>query len=144
MFTKPGPSNLIIFIVVSQGKRRYLTVASPTRKKVTLFEKFSRLVRGNLFVPDPRRGWNKYALRKAIELIKAENIESVITSGPPHSTHLIGQKSKIKPESDGLPILGTPGPTSIITKSSTTRCLRECMTSLWRKWSCLAPIKLSR
>jgi len=64
------------------------------QKKVTLFEKFSRLVRGNLFVPDPRRGWNKYALRKALELIKAENIESVITSGPPHSTHLIGQKIK--------------------------------------------------
>jgi glycosyltransferase involved in cell wall biosynthesis len=64
------------------------------QKKVTIFEKISRLVRGNLFVPDPRRGWNRYALRKALDLIKAENIETVITSGPPHSTHLIGQKIK--------------------------------------------------
>jgi glycosyltransferase involved in cell wall biosynthesis len=64
------------------------------QKKVTVFEKFSRLIRGNLFIPDPRRGWNKYALSKALELIQAENIESVITSGPPHSTHLIGKKIK--------------------------------------------------
>ena len=64
------------------------------QKKVTIFEKFSRLVRGNLFVPDPRRGWNKFALHKALELIKTENIESVVTSGPPHSTHLIGKKIK--------------------------------------------------
>jgi len=76
------------------GKREIPYGGFSNQKKVTLFENFSRLVRGNLFVPDPRRGWNKYALRKAFELIKAENIESVITSGPPHSTHLIGQKIK--------------------------------------------------
>jgi len=76
------------------GKKEIPYGGFSNQKKVTLFEKFSRLVRGNLFVPDPRRGWNKYALHKALELIKAENIESVITSGPPHSTHLIGQKIK--------------------------------------------------
>ncbi|MCX6222012.1 MAG: glycosyltransferase family 4 protein [Bacteroidia bacterium] len=76
------------------GKKEIPYGGFSNQKKITLFEKFSRLVRGNLFVPDPRRGWNKYALRKALELIKYENIESVITSGPPHSTHLIGQKIK--------------------------------------------------
>ena len=64
------------------------------QKKITLFEKFSRLVRGNLFIPDPRMGWNCYALKKALELINNEQIEVVITSGPPHSTHLIGNKIK--------------------------------------------------
>ena len=64
------------------------------QKKITLFEKFSRLIRGNLFLPDPRRGWNRYAIIKALELIKREQIEVVITSGPPHSTHLIGNKIK--------------------------------------------------
>jgi len=76
------------------GKKEIPYGGFSNQKKVTLFEKLSRFVRGNFFVPDPRRGWNKYALRKALELIKAENIESVITSGPPHSTHLIGQKIK--------------------------------------------------
>jgi glycosyltransferase involved in cell wall biosynthesis len=64
------------------------------QKKITLFEKFSRFVRGNLFLPDPRRGWNRYALKKALTIIQEEGIEQVITSGPPHSTHLIGMALK--------------------------------------------------
>jgi glycosyltransferase involved in cell wall biosynthesis len=64
------------------------------QKKITVFEKLSRFVRGNFFIPDPRKGWNRYALKKALELIRAEKIETVITSGPPQSTHLIGLKIK--------------------------------------------------
>ncbi len=64
------------------------------QKKITVFEKLSRFVRGNFFMPDPRKGWNKYALKKALELIRSEKIETVITSGPPQSTHLIGRKIK--------------------------------------------------
>lgn len=50
--------------------------------------KFLRFVRGNFFLPDPRRGWNKYAFKKACELIELEGIRNVITTSPPHSTHL--------------------------------------------------------
>jgi len=64
------------------------------QKKITLFERFSRLIRGNLFVPDPRKGWNRYALKKALDLISSEQIDVVVTSGPPHSTHLIGNRMK--------------------------------------------------
>ncbi len=64
------------------------------QKKVTFFEKLTRFIRGNLFVPDPRKGWNRYALKKAIELVNAEQIGVVVTSGPPHSTHLIGRRIK--------------------------------------------------
>ncbi len=64
------------------------------QKKITLFEKLSRFLRGNLFIPDPRKGWNRHALKKALELITAEGIDVVVTSGPPHSTHLIGKKIK--------------------------------------------------
>ncbi|HUW93228.1 MAG TPA: glycosyltransferase family 4 protein [Bacteroidales bacterium] len=56
----------------------------------------SRFLRGNFFIPDPRKGWNKYAFRKACELIKTENIGHVITTSPPHSTQLIGLKLKHK------------------------------------------------
>jgi len=56
--------------------------------------KISRFIRGNFFIPDPRKGWNKYAFRKACELIKAENIQHIITTSPPHSTQLIGLKLK--------------------------------------------------
>ncbi len=54
----------------------------------------SRFIRGNFFIPDPRRGWNRYAFRKACELIRSENISHVITTSPPHSTQLIGLRLK--------------------------------------------------
>ncbi len=59
-----------------------------------LRSKISRFIRGNFFIPDPRRGWNRFAFRKACELIKAENITHVITTSPPHSTQLIGLRLK--------------------------------------------------
>ncbi len=65
-------------------------------KKPSLKGKISRFVRGNFFIPDPRKGWNKEAYKKAKELIALLNIETVITTSPPHSTQLIGLKLKNK------------------------------------------------
>ncbi|MDZ4712880.1 MAG: glycosyltransferase family 4 protein [bacterium] len=62
----------------------------------SMFQKFSRFVRGNFFIPDGRRGWIKHALRKSIELIEKENIHTVLTTSPPHSAHLVGLKLKKK------------------------------------------------
>lgn len=59
-------------------------------------QKVSKFVRGNFLLPDPRRGWNKYAVKKATELIREFNIDTVITTSPPHSTQLIGLKLKQK------------------------------------------------
>lgn len=56
--------------------------------------KLSRFLRGNFFIPDPRRGWNRYAFKKACELIKEEEIRHIITTSPPHSSQLIGLKIK--------------------------------------------------
>jgi glycosyltransferase involved in cell wall biosynthesis len=58
--------------------------------------KFLRFVRGNFFIPDPRRGWNNYAFKKASELIEVEGIRNIITTSPPHSTQLIGLRLKKK------------------------------------------------
>jgi len=65
-------------------------------KKPNLFQKISRFIRGNFFLPDPRRGWNKFAYKRACELIENERIDTVITTSPPHSTQLIGRKLKKK------------------------------------------------
>ncbi|MDR1698324.1 MAG: glycosyltransferase family 4 protein [Prevotellaceae bacterium] len=65
-------------------------------KKPNLFQKISRFIRGNFFLPDPRRGWNRFAFRRACALIEAEQIGTVITTSPPHSTQLIGRRLKKK------------------------------------------------
>jgi len=59
-----------------------------------LKSKISRFLRGNFFIPDPRRGWNRSAFKKACDLISKDNITKVITTSPPHSTQLIGLKLK--------------------------------------------------
>lgn len=57
-------------------------------------------LRSNLFIPDPRKYWKKYAVKAAIDLIDKEGIEHIITSSPPHSVQNIGlslqRKRKIK------------------------------------------------
>lgn len=57
-------------------------------------KRLARFVRGNLFIPDPRKGWNPFAERKALELIDRLGIRTVITTSPPHSTQLIGRALK--------------------------------------------------
>jgi glycosyltransferase involved in cell wall biosynthesis len=63
-------------------------------KKNGFFGKISSFIRGNFFIPDARVGWKIYAIKKAGKIIKEEKIDLVITSGPPHSTHLIGKSLK--------------------------------------------------
>jgi glycosyltransferase involved in cell wall biosynthesis len=76
------------------GKKEipYAGFANETQPGIT--EKFSRFVRGNLFIPDARVGWNRYVLPVARELIKKYKIKNVVTTSPPHSTQLIGLKLK--------------------------------------------------
>lgn len=57
----------------------------------SLAQQTMRFVRGNFFLPDPRRGWNRYALAAVEKLLAAgEKFDAVLTSSPPHSTQLIG------------------------------------------------------
>ncbi len=65
-------------------------------KKKGFIQKISFFMRANLFVPDARVGWQPFAYRKAKRIIRYESIEAIITTGPPHSTHLIGLKLKRK------------------------------------------------
>ncbi|RNI28450.1 hypothetical protein EFA69_18395 [Rufibacter immobilis] len=57
-------------------------------------QKLFKFLRGNLFIPDPRVGWNRYAYAAAKKAIQAGGIKAVVTSSPPHSTQLVGLKLK--------------------------------------------------
>ncbi len=60
------------------------------------FKKISIWIRLNLVIPDARKIWNKFAYRAAREELLTNKYDAVITTGPPHSTHLIGLKLKNK------------------------------------------------
>ncbi|TVQ07252.1 MAG: hypothetical protein EA361_18620 [Bacteroidetes bacterium] len=59
-----------------------------------LISKLSRFIRGNLFIPDARKGWNPFAIAQASKLIHQYNIRILITTSPPHSTQLAGLELK--------------------------------------------------
>ncbi|MEX2235798.1 MAG: glycosyltransferase family 4 protein [Cyclobacteriaceae bacterium] len=62
----------------------------------TLFQKTSTWIRGNLFVPDPRKFWVKPSVQFLSDYLTRNKIDIIITTGPPHSVHLIGLKLKLK------------------------------------------------
>ena len=65
-------------------------------KKAGLSEKISIWIRGNFFIPDARKFWIKPSINYLKNYIIKNNIEFIISSGPPHSMHLIalGLKNK--------------------------------------------------
>lgn len=71
-------------------------VSVGVQQKRSLFQRLSEYVRANYFIPDARKGWVPYAIKQAEEIFKTELIDAVITTGPPHSTHLIGLQLKKK------------------------------------------------
>lgn len=68
----------------------------PNQKKQSALDKAFLWVRGNLFIPDARVFWVKPSVVYLEKYIKENNIDTIITSGPPHSLHLIGLELKQK------------------------------------------------
>lgn len=53
-------------------------------------------VRGNYFIPDARKNWIEPSVMFLHNYIQKHHIETIITTGPPHSLHLIGLQLKEK------------------------------------------------
>ena len=70
------------------------------QKKQSILEKLLLFIRGNFFIPDARVSWVRPSLSFLSDYITEHQIDTIITTGPPHSLHLIGlqlkQKHKIK------------------------------------------------
>ena len=66
------------------------------KKGSSLVESLSKWIRGNLFIPDARKFWIKPANQFLNHYLQNNAIDVIISSGPPHSTHLIGLSLKNK------------------------------------------------
>ncbi|WP_242158448.1 glycosyl transferase family 1 [Aestuariivivens sediminis] len=63
-------------------------------KKQNLLEKLMLYIRGNCYIPDARVGWVQPSVKFLVDYLEKSEIKTVITTGPPHSLHLIGLKLK--------------------------------------------------
>ena len=65
-------------------------------KNQSFLQKLFLYVRGNYFVPDARKFWIKPSVKFLENYIVDQKIDTIITTGPPHSLHLIGLGLKEK------------------------------------------------
>lgn len=71
---------------------KYIESEAISLNNESFTHRLSIWIRMNLFIPDARIGWYFSAMKKAEQIYKKEKFDSIITIGPPHSTHLIGMK----------------------------------------------------
>ncbi|MGO3719424.1 MAG: glycosyl transferase family 1 [Mesonia hippocampi] len=80
------------------GKKETNSISSGIIEKEenqTFTQKLMLYIRGNYFIPDARIFWVKPAVKYLTDfLAKNKDIKTLITTGPPHSLHLIGLKLK--------------------------------------------------
>lgn len=79
-----------------KSSRKISSGVIPKKKKQSWIEKLMLYVRGNFFIPDARKNWVKPSVEFLSEYIQNNQIETIITTGPPHSLHLVGLQLKEK------------------------------------------------
>jgi glycosyltransferase involved in cell wall biosynthesis len=85
------PYTIYKFLTGKKKKDR-LGVALMGNSKRGLSGRVMLWIRSNLFIPDPRIFWVNPSVRMLIPYIRKNPVDMIITSGPPHSMHLIGMK----------------------------------------------------
>lgn len=90
------PYDLFLKLSNLSGKKNKITKTSDfvSTERRTLFQKISSWIRGNIFIPDPRVGWVRPSVKFLSDLVKNQDFKAIITTGPPHSVHLIGYHLK--------------------------------------------------
>lgn len=66
----------------------------------TLKQKLMLALRGNLFIPDPRATWIRPSVNYLCKYLKDNPVDAIVSTGPPHSMHLIAMKVA---EKTGIP-----------------------------------------
>ncbi len=86
------PNNLMSLF----GNKKKKTSAGFLNPNPSFIGKVAQYIRANYFIPDARKFWIKPSVTYLTNYLKKNKIDVVITTGPPHSAHLIGLKLKEK------------------------------------------------
>jgi glycosyltransferase involved in cell wall biosynthesis len=76
------------FIGRKKDEKINASFLSETKKK-SFAEKISVWIRGNYFIPDARKYWIKPSIKYLTDYLNKNKIDVIISTGPPHSMHLI-------------------------------------------------------
>lgn len=76
--------------VLQQEKQDVVSVGFLGESEMNVRQHIARWIRANIFLPDARVGWVPFAVTRGRELLRRDRFDAVFTTGPPHSTHLVG------------------------------------------------------
>lgn len=79
---------------LSKKKTKQISSGIIQTKTQSITEKLLLWIRGNFFIPDARKYWVRPSVTYLHGILKQEGIETIVTTGPPHSVHLIGHYLK--------------------------------------------------
>ena len=86
------PNSILSFF----GNKKKKESAGFLNSNPTFFGKIVLFIRANYFIPDARKFWIKPSVKFLSNYLKNNEIEAMITTGPPHSMHVIGLALKEK------------------------------------------------
>lgn len=84
------PVNDVSKVAFKRNSKNAKGVANSTNNK------FLSFIRGNFFIPDAKVLWVKPSVKFLSQYLEKNSIDVIITTGPPHSMHLIGMELKRK------------------------------------------------
>ena len=88
------PTQLYMRLNGNKGKQLQTGFMQESKKKPGLLQRFALYVRANIFIPDAKMTWVKPASRYLIDYLKTNEVAALISTGPPHTMHLIARNVK--------------------------------------------------
>jgi glycosyltransferase involved in cell wall biosynthesis len=85
------PVNFLNFLGVKKNQNLGFLKPNPS-----LLGKILRYIRANFFIPDARKFWIQPSVHFLKKYLKDHQIDTIITTGPPQSLHLIGLQLKLQ------------------------------------------------
>jgi len=85
------PYEIYKILIGKKGKKVNVSFAE-AGKKQGFIHKLALSIRGNFLIPDPRCFWIKPSVQYLENYLKDNHVDAIISTGPPHSMHLIGLK----------------------------------------------------
>ena len=113
-----------IFIGKKKNEKLVSSETISTENK-SLTHRIALWIRLNLFIPDARVGWNFTAIKAASRFIEKENIDAIVSIGPPHSSHLIGLKLSKRFNIPHIPVLIDPWVDIVYYKNLKRSCVTK-------------------
>ena len=85
------PYSLYKLFIGAQKNERINTGFLSENKRPGIAQRLSVWLRGNLFIPDARCFWINPSVRYLRNWLRSNHVDAIISSGPPHSMHLIAR-----------------------------------------------------